>query len=132
MSSFLTTLCVQPLVDEDGHDLCNRDGRQLWQVIDHPFAYRSDVAGTTIVIPVGFVTDFASIPRALSWIFGDVAHRASLPHDFEYSKKGSLTQEIADKVLLEACLLSGIPAWKAKLIYAGVRVGGWLAFRREA
>ena len=129
MSSFRTNLCVEALVDAYGHDLCNRDGRQLWRVIDHPFVYSSDVAETTIVIPVGFLTDFASIPQFLLGIFGDVAQRASIPHDFEYSGKGTLSRELADKVLQEACLLSGVPGWKANLIYAGVRLAGASHFR---
>lgn len=131
MSAFLTTLAVELMIDDDGKEMRTRDGRQLWRVIDHQFAYRSDVADTIIVIPVGFVTDFASIPAAMQWLFGDVAHRASLPHDFEYSGKGTLTREVADKVLLEACLLSGIPAWKANLIYGGVRLGGSGRFRND-
>lgn len=129
MSAFLTSLCVELMLDENGKELRSRDGKQLWRVVDHDFVYMSDVAGKKIVAEVGFVTDFASIPRMLGWLFGDVGHRPSLPHDLEYSGKGTLTREMADKVLLEACLLSGIPAWKAKLIYAGVRVGGTWSFR---
>lgn len=129
MSAFLTSLAVELMVDASGAEMRTRNGRQLWRVIDHPFAYRSDVADTVIVIPVGFVTDFASIPLSLQWLFGDVAHRASLPHDFEYSGKGSLSREIADKVLREACLVSGISELKAALIYAVVRVFGGSRFR---
>ena len=129
MSAFRSTLCVVALEDAYGRDLRNRDGRQLWIVFHHPFVYWSEVAKKLIVVPVGFITDFASIPQYLLSVFGDVAHRASLPHDFEYSGKGTLTREMADKVLLEACLLSGIPAWKANLIYGGVRVGGAGRFR---
>lgn len=129
MSAFCTTLCVEALADAYGRDLRNRDGRQLWRVFDHPFVYWSDVAQRFIVVPVGFITDFASIPQSLLSVFGDIAHRASLPHDFEYSGKGTLTRELADKVLLEACLLSGTPEWKSKAIYAGVRIGGAGRFR---
>lgn len=129
MSAFVTPLAVELMVDEDGYEMRSRGGKQLWRIIEHPFVYRSDVAATTIVAEVGFVTDFASIPRIVGWMFGDIAHRASLPHDYEYSNKGTLTREMADEVLFEACLLSGIPKWKARLIYAGVRAGGMFSFR---
>jgi hypothetical protein len=33
-------------------------------------------------------------------------------------------RETADAVLYEACLLSGIPKWRAYGIWAGVRIGG--------
>ena len=130
MSAFLTPLRVELLTDEKGLDLKTRNGKQLWRVVDHPFVYQSDVAGETIVIPAGFVTDFASIPSALSSIFGDIGQRASLPHDFEYSKKGSLDRATADAVLREACIVSGVSAIKANAIYAGVRAFGWMFFRK--
>ena len=131
MSAFLTPLCVELLLGEDGRELRSRGGKQLWRVSGHNFEYWSTVADKKIVAEVGFVTDFASIPRLLGWAFGDIAHRPSLPHDLEYSGKGTLTREMADKVLYEACILSGVPKWKANLIYAGVRVGGWASFRKD-
>jgi Protein of unknown function (DUF1353) len=83
-----------------------------------------------VVVPVGFVTDFASIPQIFSSVFGDIGHRASLPHDYEYSNKGTLTRGQADSILREACLVSGVSAWKANAIYAGVRAFGWMFFRK--
>lgn len=130
MSAFLTPLSVELLTDEQGFDLKTRNGKQLWRVVDHPFMYQSDVAEKTLTIPVGFVTDFASIPVALSSVFGDIGQRASLPHDFEYSKKGSLPRDVADAVLKEACLVSGVSSIKANAIYAGVRAFGWMFFRK--
>lgn len=131
MSAFSYPLCVELVLDPDGVEVKSRMGRQLWRVCIAPFEFQSDVAGEVISVPVGFITDFASIPSIVSWIFGDIGHRASLPHDLEYSKKGRLTRELADKVLYEACVFSGIPEWKSKLIYAGVRLGGWASFRKD-
>lgn len=130
MSAFLTPLKVELLLDAEGNELRSRDGKQLWR-LTAPFIYRSDVAGQDIEAPEGFITDFASIPRIVGWVFGDIGHRPSLPHDFEYSKKGKLPRELADKVLREACILSEIPGWKVALIYAGVRAGGWACFRKD-
>jgi hypothetical protein len=130
MSKFLTPLKIELLTDADGKNLLTRDGAQLWRVVSE-FIYQSDVAQQNIVVPPDFVTDLASIPQAFLSLFGETAQRASVPHDFEYSKLGSLTREIADKMLKEACILSGVPIWKANLIYFGVRIGGGGHFRSE-
>jgi hypothetical protein len=55
MSEFLTEL--------DTRDV---DGRRSKVIA--PFAYRSDWAGGIILVPVGFVTDWASIPQAVQSI----------------------------------------------------------------
>jgi hypothetical protein len=121
MSKFLTPLQMELMVDENGIPLRTRDGNQLYRLLAN-FVYRSDVAGL-ITVPAGFVTDLASIPQAMLWLFGEIAQEPSIPHDFAYSTH-IVSREIADKMLYEACILTGEPKWKAKLIYAGVRVGG--------
>jgi hypothetical protein len=83
------------------------------------------------VVDADFVTDLASIPQAFLSLFGETAQRASVPHDFEYSNLGTLTRGVADKMLKEACILSGVPKWKAYAIYAGVRIGGAGHFRKD-
>jgi hypothetical protein len=102
----------------------NREGRQFWRVLT-PFVYQSDVARKTIIVPDGFVTDLASIPR-LPFVYRElegIADMAGVPHDFAYST-GFLDRDTADLMLREACFLIGISAWKVWAIYAGVRVGG--------
>lgn len=124
MSKFLTRLDMDLMVDPQGIPLKNRGGEQLYQ-LNTPLIYQSDVAGITITVPAGFVTDLASIPR-LPFIYLLLAKVADLPgvvHDWAYST-GKLPREMADRVLREACLLIGVPAWKATAIYWGVRVGG--------
>lgn len=123
MSRFLSPLRVELMVDASGNNLCNRDGRQLWQVVDDDFIYQSDVAGQTITVPMGFITDFASIPQACLSMFGEIAQRPSVIHDFLYTKV-IVPRGIADKVLLEAMELTGVSWLQRKMIYAGVRVGG--------
>jgi hypothetical protein len=51
-------------------------------------------------------------------------------HDYLYSV-GRVSRELADKVLYEACILTGVPAWKASAIYAGVRIGDASHYMRE-
>lgn len=122
MSKFLTMLDVELMWDAFGLPLRNRDDRQLFMVLSD-FTYQSDLAGATITVPKGFVTDFASIPQFALSVFGEIAHEPSLPHDYLYST-GKGTRLMADQILREACLVTGVSWWKTKLIYAGVRVGG--------
>lgn len=124
MSKFYTDLDMQLMRSPDGEPLKNRQGEQLYQ-LQSPLIYQSDVAGVVITVPTGFVSDLASIPR-LPFIYVLLAKVADLPgvvHDFLYST-GVLPRAMADNVLREACLLTGVPAWKASMIYYGVRLGG--------
>lgn len=138
MSRFLTPLDMRLMADPGGMPLQNRDGRQLYRLLSR-FGYQSDVvaqyrrdAGIVepypslpglVDVPAGYVTDLASIPQAMLSLFGEIAQEPAVPHDFAYST-GCMPRAVADAMLREACLLTGVPAWKAKLIYLGVRVGG--------
>jgi hypothetical protein len=115
VSKFLT-----PLVAE-------KDGK-VWTVMQ-PLIYMSDVASKVFVVPDGFVTDFASVPRLpLAFLLtGDSAHEAAVIHDRLYST-AEVTREVADAVFKEAAVASGEPSWKASLMYAGIRLGGWMAW----
>jgi hypothetical protein len=85
-------------------------------------AANSDVAGL-IDVPAGFITDLASFPQLALALLGDCAQQPAVPHDFVYNMH-TVPRAVADSMLYEACLLTGLPCWKAALIYAGVRVGG--------
>lgn len=122
MSRFLSRLELELMLDAQGKELKNRDGRQLWVLLSD-FSYQSDIAKQTITAPAGFVTDLASVPNAALAIMGECAQMASIPHDYLYST-GKLPRLLADQVLKEAMIVSGEPAWKAAMFYAAVRVGG--------
>lgn len=121
MSVFLDRLDLEVMVDAQGRPLLTRAGRQLYKVLAR-FRYLSDVAGL-IDVPAGFITDLASFPQWALAMLGDIAQMPAVPHDFVYNTH-QVTRAVADKMLLEACLLTGVPRWKTALIYAGVRVGG--------
>jgi len=138
---------------EDNLDLRDQDGRN-YSVLA-PFDYAVGAAnGSTIVhVPVGFQTDFASIPRVF-WPFippNGWYGKAAVLHDFlyRYGKIGDMVidRKYADDVLNEAmCVLraawvlehgatkSGYPQCprgefrsllERQIIYWGVRLGGW-------
>lgn len=125
MSAFLSSLSVEMVTCNSLNvPLKNSDGRQLWKLIA-PLGYRSDILGREIWAPAGFITDYASVPR-LPFFYRELEGIANTPgvvHDYIYGN-GCVSRDQADILLREACLLIGIPEWKAYAIYAGVRVGG--------
>jgi hypothetical protein len=132
---------------EDALDVRPLDDGRNWQVLED-FYYDTDVVltparskdrlwpqgvegwahGWRVIVPKGFVTDFASIPRPLWAIVGGPAdgkyRKAAVVHDFLYRTKGLATRPQADSVLLEAMKVSGCGWWERSIIYSGVRVGG--------
>ena len=122
MAEFLTNLNIA-LVDD-----CT------WR-LSSPLAYQSDIAGR-IVVPDGFLTDLASVPRIpivyLSW--GDRAHREAVVHDFLYCADcpACFPRDVVDKIFLEAMEARGVPAHIRYPMYWGVRLGGWACWKRRS
>lgn len=102
-----------------------------WRLIEQ-LAYDSAVLSARVVVPAGFETDFASVPRLpfAFWLAGDTAHLAAVVHDFLYTIQLCSRVE-ADRVFYEAMTLTGVPLWRRSLMYAAVRVGGWAIWRRR-
>lgn len=115
---------VTPLDVENIDDLTN-EGRGIWKVM-LPFIFQSDVLKTTISVERGFLTDFASVPRApfIYWLVGDTSHKAAVIHDWLFHNHNVCDESTANRVLLEAMETEGIPWWRRKLIYWGVQIGG--------
>lgn len=92
-----------------------------------PFRYVSAVPGVGgVSAPAGEVTDFHSTPRALWWLLPpDDWAEAAVAHDLLCrtlaSDLGRVTRLQADRVHRECLLYLGAPAWRARLMYAGLR-----------
>lgn len=86
-----------------------------------------------VKVPIGFVTDFASIPRAF-WIAlptdGEYAYAAVI-HDYLYWAQ-TTSREEADLILRYAMEDFGISTAKIATIYRTVQAAGWLAWRENA
>lgn len=125
MSKFINELKVDELEDN------SNDGRGTWRLLE-PLIYQSDYVGKTIVVPEGFVTDFASVPRlpVAFLLAGGCGHKAAVIHDWLYTSH-EVSRADADKVLGEALEASGQPTWRAMLMYAGVRIGGEGAYEAD-
>jgi Protein of unknown function (DUF1353) len=85
-----------------------------------------------IVVPKGFVSDLASIPRALWFLVApwDIALE-SLFHDQLYRTQ-PVERLIADAELYAMMEKRGVGWLTRKLVYRGVRIFGWLAWDANA
>lgn len=104
-----------------------KQGRTL-AVVTRPYAYMHEIWGQEVVVnvPQGFVTDFASIPKALQMIippFGRHAPAAVL-HDYLYALGQKKARPLADKLFLNAMREAGVPAFRRSLMYRMVRLFG--------
>ncbi|HEY8359264.1 MAG TPA: DUF1353 domain-containing protein [Ramlibacter sp.] len=79
-----------------------------------------------IVVPAGFKTDLASVPRIVGayLLFGNKGKRAAVVHDWLYSGGINVTREAADAVFREALQATGYNRLTVAAMYAGVRLGG--------
>lgn len=86
-----------------------------------------------IVVPAGFVTDLASIPRPLRGILNQNGNsrRPAVLHDYLYQTQ-SLPRAAADEIFRRALAAEDIGAVGRFVYWSGVRIGGWLAWRNKA
>lgn len=115
-----------------GRFLSELDVRQIskhrWLLL-RPLRYEHD--GKLYVIPRGFITDFASVPR-LPLVYsmaGDTGHRAAVLHDWLYRVQ-ICSRARADRLFRIALQDDGEPAWRAWMMWAGVRAGGFFVWRK--
>lgn len=98
-----------------------------------PLIYDSARLNKTLVVPTGFRTDLASIPQALWWAWPPMGGYtdASVIHDYCYQFwPGQMDRGDADGVLNEAMEVAGVGRFTRWVIYAGIRSGGWITWRK--
>jgi hypothetical protein len=96
----------------------------LWNLAGD-LIYRSDLWSELIVVPKGFETDFASIPKWVPrWLFDPSGrHRSSaVVHDYLVRLDG-FDRKLADQIFLEAMALKKVKKWRRKAMYKFVRIG---------
>lgn len=83
------------------------------------------VDGESLVVPAGFVTDYASIPQYLWSIYSphDVYSRAAVVHDYLYWTQ-QCTKEQADNLFLIAMKESSVGSYTRTIVYEGVVKAG--------
>lgn len=106
---------------------------KVW-VLDWPLVYFSPLVGL-VEVPVGFQTDFASVPRVpiAYTLYGNRAHREGVVHDYLFRKdsKPSVSFGDANKVFLEAMECRG-KAWFIRWpMYLAVCAFSWPCFHKR-
>lgn len=135
MAGFLTPLRVERV-----------NGGNKWRVLE-PFEYCIGAADSKakVIVPIGFETDFASIPRGLWNLFPPVGgkyDKAACIHDRlyqspVYDNDGWLTlvdRKFADSVFKEAMEVQEVGRLSRWAIYSAVRLGGrgiWRNYREK-
>jgi hypothetical protein len=115
---FTVSITVTPLAD----------GRS-WVLYSPDFAFMPE-EGEEVAVPAGFITDFASVPRPLWWLFapwGRHGHAAVI-HDWGYYKQDRTRREY-DRIFLDAMRTLGVGRLKRYAMWLAVRGPGWFAWR---
>lgn len=90
-------------------------------VLRGELVYSSDVWPEYVVVPEGFQTDFASIPRVFRPIH-PVNGKHRLPavvHD-SLVRERTFDRRLADRIFLEAMRVSGVKRWRRYQMYWAV------------
>lgn len=108
---------------------------RIFQLTDS-FRYHSSIG--TIVIPEGFYTDGASVPKIFWSVFSPWGSyfSAALVHDFLYSKDSDefyplKSRAVADKIFKEAMYNAGVGWITRETVYRAVRLGGWASYKTK-
>jgi len=121
MSSFTDPLIVKKV------------GERTWEIMK-AFEYHvgAEDSNEVIKVPVGFVTDFASVPQ-FAWIIippdGSYTQAAVL-HDYLYHIK-AYTRKRSDEIFYEAMAVLEVKWWKRKVMYFSVRLAGWIPWKNR-
>jgi hypothetical protein len=127
---------------------------RLWREYAYQWAYLGE--NFRMVVPEGFESDGASVPGIVTFLFGierDGLHRpAWLLHDLLYHHAGRLphgvmqiwigdrwepyeavwSREDADRLFARVLREAGVSRVDRRRMYRGVRLGGWISWRRVA
>ena len=123
MSSFTLPLIATPI------------NANQWKILG-PFEYYTNthgvLKGDIIRVPIGFITDFASIPQIFWSVIGGPTGKytkAAVIHDWCYFKN-LYTRKKCDQIFLEAMKVLKVSWWKRHLMYIAVRICAGIPWRR--
>ena len=124
-NSFLTPLIVEVMPS-------GKTFRLFKQFTYNWKRYAPTIRAVTIHVPVGFVTDFASIPRFIRFIIPKLGkyNKAAVLHDYAY-QFGTISRKQADQLFLDAMKDLGVLKWKRYTMYWAVRAFGFFAWRKR-
>lgn len=92
-----------------------------------PLIYVTVIVPQVIIVPEGFRTDLASVPRLpITYLFfGNVADEAAVIHDYLYTNEAEdVTRKQADDIFAEASKVLGVKGWRRGPMWLAVRLFG--------
>jgi hypothetical protein len=120
MGMFLSKLCVEEI------------SRENWKLHEALEYVRTN--GEKIIVPAGFITDFASVPKFIPFayvIFKDEGRKAAVIHDYYYRVIRKDKHE-ADRLFLGALRDSPeVAIWKIVLLYWAVSLFGFFSWDKN-
>jgi len=132
MSKFTTELKIKVL----------DKGKRFENLLEFQY-YRENDKKDIIVIPKGFITNFASIPRLFWSIYPPLGYgkgfnyaKSAMLHDFLYTSNAKnsagqrYTRKEADEIFLESMLAVGVYRFNAYLFWICVRLFGRKNYER--
>lgn len=102
-----------------------------WVVCD-PLVWLLVGTDRRLVVPAGFITDLASIPRPFRPFLSPTgkSRRAAIAHDYLYSSNQWSRADV-DQFLRLALITEGMGEVQARIYWLGVRAGGWLYYNKR-
>ncbi len=107
------------VVDREDHP----EGKTGYFMVMEDFHYHGTF---DYMVPAGTLTDLASIPRLMRWLFNRTgpSRKAAVMHDRMYGTKWRTRKE-CDAGFKEMLLARNVGGLTARTYYRGVRAGGW-------
>ena len=106
----------------------------VWMVETH-FTYFT-TSGREIIVPRGFITDFASVPWGVRNFFPKDydGTQAAVLHDYLYSKrfKHGITRKECDDIFLEAMKVLNVGWLRRQVMHKAVRSAGWAYWNKNS
>jgi hypothetical protein len=108
----------------------------VW-ILTHYFRY-THPDFPIVTVPVGTMTDGASIPKIFHSILGPNGpwFRAAVIHDYLYNPASNrchagITRDMADRIFLQAMMDCGVGWLTRRTIYRAVRMFGWIPYKKR-
>ena len=115
--------------------MASRAQAAIRPVDDRNWVLETTIEWDEFIVPRGFVTDLASIPRFFWRVippFG-LHSTPAIIHDYLYRQQpDGVSRKEADEVFLDAMQVFGVPKWRRNVMYRTVRTFGGRPWKKNA
>lgn len=97
--------------------------------------YVYEINGYLIRVPKSFITDGASVPKSLQWLYNPFGKyiKAAVIHDYLYSvyNNTGINRTLADKIFMHIMKETGVSANIRRKFYTAVRAFGETSWKKK-